>query len=130
MIKELTVKNFPDGELYIKFETELKDKEVTLIQTLHPSNEALLELILAYKTAKELGSKKVKIVIPYLAYIRQDKRFNPGEAVSSKIVGSLLSDCDEIITIDPHLHRFNSLNEVFQTKTKKLSAKLELTTCF
>src|SRR3989338_6641556 len=119
---ELKVNKFPDGELYVKFNAELKNKEIILIQTLHPSNDALLELIFACHTAKELGCRNIKLVIPYLAYIRQDKRFNPGEAVSSRIVGSLLSCVDEIITIDPHLHRFNSLNEVFNTKTKKLTA--------
>ena len=119
---DLSVKKFPDGELYLKFETELKNQDVVLVQSLHPSDEALLELIFAIHTAKDLGAKKVRVVIPYLAYIRQDKRFNPGECVSSKIVGSLLSVADEIITIDPHLHRFKSLNEVFKTKAVKLSA--------
>ena len=95
----LTVKKFPDGELYIKFEADLKNKEVILVQTLYPANESLLEIILAGHTAKELGAKKIKLVIPYLAYIRQDKRFNPGEAVSSKIIGKLLNFFDEIITI-------------------------------
>ena len=119
---DLSVKKFPDGELYLKFETELKNQDVVLVQSLHPSDEALLELIFAIHTAKDLGAKKVRVVIPYLAYIRQDKRFNPGECVSSKIVGSLLNVADEIITIDPHLHRFKSLNEVFKTKAVKLSA--------
>ncbi|MEK6948156.1 MAG: ribose-phosphate diphosphokinase [Nanoarchaeota archaeon] len=119
---DLTVKNFPDGELYLKFETELKNQDVVLVQSLHPSDEALLELIFAVHTAKDLGAKKVRVVIPYLAYIRQDKRFNPGECVSSKIVGSLLNVADEIITVDPHLHRFKSLNEVFKCKAIKLSA--------
>lgn len=119
---DLTVKHFPDGELYIKFEENLKNKEVVLVQTFHPPNEAILEVILAGYTAKELGAKKLTLVVPYLAYIRQDKRFNSGEAVSSKIIGKLLNIFDEIITIDPHLHRFKSLKEVFHTKTIKLTA--------
>ncbi len=119
---ELTVKHFPDGEFYIKFEDNLKGKEVILIQTLYPANESILEVVLAGYTAKELGAKKVTLVAPYLAYIRQDKRFNPGEAVSSKIIGKIFNIFDEIITIDPHLHRFKSLKEVFHTSTKKLTA--------
>lgn len=119
---DLTVNNFPDGELYIKFETNLDNKEVILVQTFHPPNEAIIEVLLAGYTARELGAKKLKLVAPYLAYIRQDKRFNPGEAVSSKIIGRLFEIFDEIITIDPHLHRFKSLKEVFHSKTKKLTA--------
>lgn len=119
---DLTVKHFPDGELYVKFETNVKRQEVVLVQTLHPVKDIILELLLAAYTAKELGARRVTLVIPYLAYIRQDKRFNPGEAVSSKIIGKLLSPFTKIITIDPHLHRFKSLTEVFDTRTKKLSA--------
>ncbi len=119
---ELTVKHFPDQELYIKFETNLKNKEVILVQTLFPANEAILEVILAGQTARELGAKKLTLVAPYLAYIRQDKRFSSGEAVSSKIIGKLLDFFDKVITIDPHLHRFKSLKEVFHTNTKKLTA--------
>lgn len=119
---ELNVKHFPDGELYVKFDTELKNQEVVFIQTLHPSNEALIEILLAGYTAKDLGAKKITLVAPYLAYIRQDKRFNPGESVSSKIIGKLLDVFDKVITVDPHLHRFKSLNEVFHTQTIKLSA--------
>ena len=119
---ELNVKHFPDGELYIKFETEVKNKEVILVQTFKPANEAILEVILARDTAKELGAKKVILVCPYLAYIRQDKRFNDGEAVSSKVIGNLLKDFDKVITIDPHLHRYKSVSEMIKTKTEKLSA--------
>ena len=119
---DLEIKKFPDCELYVKFNVDLKNKDVILVQTLHPANEQLLELILASYTAKDLGCKSLKLVIPYLAYIRQDKRFNPGEAISSKIILPLFNIADEIITIDPHLHRFNSLNEVFNTKTKKLTS--------
>ncbi|MBS3152123.1 ribose-phosphate diphosphokinase [Candidatus Woesearchaeota archaeon] len=117
---DLTAKHFPDGELYVKFETNPKNKEVVLVQSFYPANEAILEVLLAAYTAKDLGAKKLKLVAPYLAYIRQDKRFTPGEAISSKIIGKLFDVFDEIITIDPHLHRFKSLKEVFHTQTKKL----------
>ena len=119
---DLTVKHFPDGELYIRFETDVKNKEIVLVQTLYPQNEAILEILLAGYTAKDLGAKKIILVAPYLAYIRQDKRFNPGEAVSSKIIGKLLDVFDRVITIDPHLHRFKSLKEVFHTQTIKLTS--------
>jgi len=118
----LEVKKFPDGELYIKFNCDIKNKEVILVQTLHEPNESLLEIILAGYTAKDLGAKSVTLVAPYLAYMRQDKRFNPGEAISSKIVGKLFKVFDKLITIDPHLHRHKNLNEVFSIKTEKLTA--------
>jgi len=119
---DLEVKKFPDGELYIKFNSELKNKEVILVQTLNEGKESILEVIFAAHTAKDLGAKSVILVSPYLSYMRQDKRFKPGEAVTSKIIGKLFGIFDRLITIDPHLHRYKSLNEVFNIKTQKLSA--------
>lgn len=118
---DLEVNKFPDGELYVKFNTEIKNKEVVLVQSLNNPNEAILEVIFAAHTAKDLGAKKIILVVPYLAYMRQDKRFNSGEAITSKIIGKLFNVFDKIITIDPHLHRYKNLNEVFSIKTEKLS---------
>lgn len=120
---ELIIKHFPDGETYLRFKTSVKNKEVVLVQTLQPKpNDALIELIFAAKTAKELGAKKIILVAPYMAYLRQDKRFHSGECVSNKIISELLSCADQVITIDPHLHRIKKLSEIFKTKTTALSA--------
>lgn len=63
------------------------------------------------------------LAAPYLAYMRQDKRFHPGEAVSSRIMAKLLNNSvDKIITIDPHLHRYKSLKEIFAVPAAKLTA--------
>lgn len=66
------------------------------------------------KTLKELGANKICLVAPYLAYMRQDKRFHSGEAITSTIFAQLLSSClDGMITIDPHLHRIHQLSEIY-----------------
>ncbi len=120
---ELITKKFPDGETYLRFKTDVKNKEIVLVNSCHPNpNDALMELIFAAQTAKELEAKKVIIVAPYLAYLRQDKRFHSGECKSNSIIAKLLNCADELITIDPHLHRIKNLNEIFKIKTKRLSA--------
>ncbi len=119
----LFVSNFPDGELYVRFLADLKNKLVVLVQSLHPNpDRSMLELIFAAHAAKNLGAKKVFAFVPYLAYMRQDKLFNSGECISSRVMGRLLSCVDFFATIDPHLHRIKSLNEIFRTKTKVLHA--------
>ncbi len=86
---------------------------------------SLYDIVFAAETAKDLGAKKVILVAPYLAYMRQDKRFNPGEAVSSRIMAKLLNNSlDKIITVDPHLHRYRSMKEVFIISAKNLTANL------
>ena len=120
----LFVNKFPDGELYARFQASLKGKDVVLVQSFYGEiNDALVEVVFAAKTAKELGAKKVSLAAPYFPYLRQDKRFKPGEAISSHIVGKLLSNyLDEIYIMDPHLHRDKTLDHIFHIKSHRLSA--------
>lgn len=117
---ELIVKKFPDGDSYVRFAyPHLRNKIVIIVNSMHPKpNDALIEVIFAAHTARDLGASKVTLVIPYLAYMRQDKRFHGGEAVSNKIIAKLLDCCDEIITIDSHLHRIHNLHEIFPRHVK------------
>lgn len=113
-VGEVTVRHFPDGETYIRIHTEIKDKQVVLVSTLNQPDKKMLPLYFLSKTAKEMGAVSTCLISPYLAYMRQDKKFNPGEAVTSEFFGSLISNfADSLITIDPHLHRRSSLSEVY-----------------
>ncbi len=120
----LTISSFPDGDIYLKYNVDVKGQVVVIVQSFQPnSNKSLFNVIFAAETAKDLGAKKVILVAPYLAYMRQDKRFNPGEAVNSRIMAKLLNSCvDELITVDPHLHRYKSLEEIFTIKATNLTA--------
>ena len=103
-IGKLVVRRFPDGESYFRYETPIDGREVILVASLDRPDEKVLPVIFAAGTAKELGASKVGLVAPYLAYMRQDKRFNPGEAVSSIYFAKVLSSwIDWLVTIDPHL---------------------------
>lgn len=85
-----------------------------LVSTLDRPDDKFLPLIFAAATARDLGASHVGLVCPYLAYMRQDKRFRPGEAISSVHFAKLLSGAvDWLITVDPHLHRRHSLAEIF-----------------
>ncbi len=78
----------------------------------------MLSLLFAAATARELGAVQIGLVAPYLAYMRQDRRFVPGEAVTSREIAQLLSEAfDWLVTIDLHLHRYNSLNEIHRIPT-------------
>ena len=102
---------FPDGELKLRLPDTLPHR-VTLLRSLHHPNEKLIELLLVARTARVLGAKHLTLVAPYLAYMRQDIAFQPGEAVSQRIVGRFLAGLfDALITVDPHLHRVATLQE-------------------
>jgi ribose-phosphate pyrophosphokinase len=102
---------FPDGELKLRLPPELPAR-VVLLRTLNDPNEKLTELLLVAQAARSLGACQLTLVTPYLAYMRQDMAFTPGEVVSQRIVGRFLAGLfDAVITVDPHLHRVATLQE-------------------
>ena len=102
---------FPDGELKLRLPEPLPQR-VVLLRTLAQPIEKLLELLLVAQTARGLGAEHLTLLAPYLAYMRQDIAFQPGEAISQRIVGQFLATLfDAVITVDPHLHRVATLHE-------------------
>jgi ribose-phosphate pyrophosphokinase len=110
----LETRHFPDGESYIRFLDDVEGLDVDLICTLAHPNDNFLALIFAADAAREFKARSVNLVTPYLAYMRQDKRFNPGEAITSRTFARLISAAfDSLLTIDPHLHRYHALSEIY-----------------
>ena len=124
-IFEISFKQFPDGEEYIKIEGNVENEDVLLIQSTFPDqNKCLIQLFLILEALKELKPKSISIVIPYLAYSRQDKRFKKGEALSSKAISTIIkSICGnllkKVITFDIHSEK---ILEFFDGKAKNISA--------
>ncbi|PUE54416.1 ribose-phosphate diphosphokinase [Limnohabitans parvus] len=102
---------FPDGEIQLTLPAHLPPR-VVLLRSLHQPGDKLTELLLAAPTARQLGAQHLSLVAPYLAYMRQDMAFAPGQAISQRIVGAWLATLfDAVITVDPHLHRVATLAE-------------------
>ncbi|RWB96339.1 MAG: ribose-phosphate pyrophosphokinase [Mesorhizobium sp.] len=119
----MDVRSFPDEETYLRFNTDLRNRSVVLVCTLDRPDAKFLALAFAAATARELGARRVGLVAPYLAYMRQDKRFNPGEAVTSVAFARLLSaEIDWLATVDPHLHRYPSLGAIYPIPTRTAHA--------
>lgn len=103
---------FPDGETRLRLPHQLPER-VTVLRGLQQPNARLTELLLTAGGARELGAKHLSLVCPYLAYMRQDMAFTPGEVVSQRHIGRLLGQAfDLVVTVDPHLHRVATLDEV------------------
>lgn len=103
---------FPDGETRLRLPPQLPPR-VVVLRGLQDPNAKLTELLLAAAGARELGAGHLTLVSPYLAYMRQDIAFTPGEVVSQRHLGRLLAAAfDAVVTVDPHLHRVATLDEV------------------
>lgn len=116
---EMTIRSFPDGETYVRGETPCDGVDAILAANLFHPDPQLLTVIYAVRAIRLLGARRVVLVTPYLPYMRQDARFQPGEVVTSRIFAGLLSKVvDGLVTIDPHLHRFTSLEEIYSVPTR------------
>jgi len=117
-VAQLRRRQFPDGESYLRYDTSPNGRPVVFLCSLDRPDGKFLPLVFAAATARELGAASVGLVSPYLAYMRQDKRFEPGEAVTSTHFARLLDqEFDWLITVDPHLHRHSSLAEIYSVPT-------------
>ena len=120
---ELEWRRFPDGESYLRFRQDLKGHNLALVCTLNDPDSKTLPLLFAARTARELGASRVGLVAPYLGYMRQDRRFHDGEAVTSVHFAALLSQAFHwLVTVDPHLHRRGSLSEIYSISSKVVAA--------
>jgi ribose-phosphate pyrophosphokinase len=120
---EIVIRRFPDGESYVRIESNVCERDVVVLAALDRPDDKLMPQLLALRTIRELGARRVVLAAPYLPYMRQDHRFHPGEAVSSKIIAATLdASIDALVTVDPHLHRHHALAEIYEKPATAVSA--------
>ncbi len=109
--REIDVHRFPDGESRVTVPTGCSDRVILCRSLDHPDHK-LIELLLAVGTLRAQGISRIILVAPYLCYMRQDMAFKPGEAVSQRLIGRFLAGLiDALVTVDPHLHRIERLEQ-------------------
>jgi ribose-phosphate pyrophosphokinase len=110
------LRQFPDGELYVRIDRDAVDADAVIVGNLHGDN--FLRVAFIAGTARDLGAARIGLVAPYLAYMRQDSRFNRGEGVTAAYFARLVSSTvDWLVTVDPHLHRYDSLEGIYSIPT-------------
>lgn len=110
----VSLHRFPDGESLVTLPQDLNDRDVIFFATLRDPDPLALPLRFAAATTRERGANRVGLVAPYLAYMRQDDQFAPGQVVSAPLFARFLQHSfDWLVTVDPHLHRIISLDQLF-----------------
>lgn len=116
-------RRFPDGETYLRYGISPAARPVAILCPLDRPDGKLVPLLFAAATARDLGARSVGLIAPYLAYMRQDRRFQPGEAITSTYFARALArEIDWLVTIDPHLHRLHALSEIYAVPAVVLHA--------
>lgn len=117
------IRRFPDGESYVRIEAPCEAATVVVVARLHNPDPKFVPLALAASALKDLGARRICLVAPYLPYMRQDARFQPGEAVSAKYFSAMLSPLiDALVTVDPHLHRIDDLAQLYPVRCRVVHA--------
>lgn len=119
----VVVRRFPDEESYVRYDCELAGRVVVLVCNLSRPDARLPALFFAAATARELGASRIVLAAPYLPYMRQDHRFRAGEAVTSRIFARFVcGHFDRLLTVDPHLHRYAALDELYSIPATRITA--------
>lgn len=114
-------RKFPDGEIYLRLRSAVRGKKVIIVASLNHPDEKILWVYLLSQTLRAEGVDSIHLVAPYLSYMRQDCQFHEGESVTSRHIAGLLSSAvGRLSTIDPHLHRYKSLSEIYSIPTQVL----------
>jgi len=117
-------KRFPDGESYIRLESDVRNKTLLVVWSMFRPDKLFLGFSFLCSALRQAGAQKIILLAPYLAYMRQDKAFKKGELVTSSLFAGMLSEyIDGIVTIDPHLHRIKSLDEIYNCDSHVLHSK-------
>jgi len=101
---DVTLKNFSDGEVYVKFEQSIRGSDLFIIQGTQPPAENWIELLLLMDAAKRASAARITAVIPYFGYARQDRKDRPRVSIAAKMFADMLSTAgvDRVLTMDLH----------------------------
>ena len=101
---KITIKNFSDGELWVKYSENVRGSDVFIVQSTNPPADNLMELLIMVDAAKRASARRVTAVIPYFGYARQDRKDQPRVSITAKLVSNLIvkSGADRVITMDLH----------------------------
>lgn len=101
---KITIKNFSDGEIWIKYEENIRGTDVFIVQPTNAPADNLLELLIMLDAAHRASADRVTAVIPYFGYARQDRKDQPRVSISAKLVANLIAEthCDRVLTMDLH----------------------------
>ncbi len=104
-VVDMEFKQFPDGDSYFRFKENVQGESLSVIQSTYPPQDRnMMQLFLMLEGLKDLGCREIRAIVPYLAYMRQDKRFLDGEVVSANAILRMIRyfNVDELLTVDIH----------------------------
>ena len=106
---------FPDGEVMVKIEEDIRGRDVYIIQpTCPPVNESLTELLIFIDCARRASAKNITAVIPYFGYARQDRKDEGRTPITAKLVANLIATAgaDRVLVLDLHANQIQGFFDI------------------
>lgn len=103
-LAEVAIRNFADGEIWVKYEENVRGVDLYIVQSTQAPSDNLMELLLLIDAAKRASARRITAVIPYFGYARQDRKDQPRVAITARLVADLLTKAgaNRVITMDLH----------------------------
>ncbi|MFP4355169.1 MAG: ribose-phosphate diphosphokinase [Phycisphaerae bacterium] len=104
-LSEATIRPFPDGELMVKLDEDVRGRDTFFIQsTCTPVNDHLMELVIFIDAARRASAERITAVVPYFGYARQDRKDEGRVPITAKLVCNMIAaaGADRVLTVDLH----------------------------
>jgi len=114
-LAETIVTTFPDGETFVKIVSNVRGKDIFIVQpTCPPTNQNLMELLIMVDAARRASASRITAVIPFFGYARQDRKDQPRVPITSKLVANLLTAAgvDRVLTMDLHAQQLQGFFDI------------------
>ncbi|MDF1610734.1 MAG: ribose-phosphate pyrophosphokinase [Stygiobacter sp.] len=111
---KVDIKRFSDGEIWVKFQDNIRGRDVYIVQSTMPPAENLMELLIMIDAAKRASASRVTAVLPYFGYARQDRKDQPRVAITAKLIANLITTAgaDRVITMDLHASQIQGFFDI------------------
>ncbi len=112
---EARITNFPDGEVMIKLEEDIRGRDVFIIQsTCQPVNEALMELLIFIDCARRASAERITAVMPYFGYARQDRKDEGRTPITAKLAANLIATAgaNRVLVLDLHANQIQGFFDI------------------
>lgn len=109
-----SIQTFSDGEIWVKYNENVRGSDVFIIQSTIPPSDNLMELLIMIDAARRASARRITAVIPYFGYARQDRKDQPRVSITAKLVANLITEAgaDRVITMDLHASQLQGFFDI------------------
>jgi ribose-phosphate pyrophosphokinase len=103
-LAQVNIRNFSDGEIWVKYDENIRGEDLFIVQSTQPPGDNLIELLMLIDAARRASAKRITAVIPYFGYARQDRKDQPRVAITAKLMANMIAaaGADRVMTMDLH----------------------------